>query len=54
MSTQPFKGKPIKAVKKMAGIMSDYFYDLDRAAKSGEQKVAWCTSVGPAELLRAM
>ena len=54
MPTQPFKGKPIKAVKKMAGIMADYFYELDRAAKSGEKKVAWCTSVGPAELLRAM
>ncbi len=49
-----FKGKPIKAAKTMAKLMSDYFYELDHAVKSGERKVAWCTSVGPAELLRAM
>jgi benzoyl-CoA reductase/2-hydroxyglutaryl-CoA dehydratase subunit BcrC/BadD/HgdB len=46
--------KPIKAAKIMAKIMADYFYELDHAAKSGQRKVAWCTSVGPAELLRAM
>ncbi len=35
-------------------IMEDYFRDLDRAAKDSHRKVAWCTSVGPAEILRAM
>ena len=54
MSTHPFKGKPIAAAKTLAGIMADYFYQLDHAAKTGERKIAWCTSVGPAELLRAM
>ncbi len=49
-----FKSKPIKAAKTMAKLMADYFYELDHAAKSGEKKIAWCTSVGPAELLRAM
>ncbi len=49
-----FQGKPIRAAKKMAESMSAYFYELDRAAKTGERKIAWCTSVGPAELLRAM
>lgn len=34
--------------------MSDYFYDLDRAAKDPNEKVAWCSSVGPAELLRSL
>jgi hypothetical protein len=34
--------------------MADYYYELDNAAKSGEKKIAWCTSVGPAEILRAM
>jgi benzoyl-CoA reductase/2-hydroxyglutaryl-CoA dehydratase subunit BcrC/BadD/HgdB len=34
--------------------MADYFYELDAAAKSEKQKIAWCTSVGPAEILRAM
>lgn len=31
--------------------MADYFYELDAAAKDESKKVAWCTSVGPAELL---
>jgi len=46
--------KPIRAASEMARIMSEYFYELDEAARSGSQKIAWCTSVGPAELLRAM
>jgi benzoyl-CoA reductase/2-hydroxyglutaryl-CoA dehydratase subunit BcrC/BadD/HgdB len=37
----------------MRKIMADYFKELDEAAKTGSQKIAWCTSVGPAELLRA-
>jgi benzoyl-CoA reductase/2-hydroxyglutaryl-CoA dehydratase subunit BcrC/BadD/HgdB len=49
-----YQGKPIQAAKKMAEIMSAYFYELDQAAKTGNRKIAWCTSVGPAELLRAM
>lgn len=46
--------KKIKATAEMARIMGEYFHELDEAAKSPEKKVAWCTSVGPAELLRAM
>ncbi|MDD5175415.1 MAG: 2-hydroxyacyl-CoA dehydratase family protein [Sterolibacterium sp.] len=46
--------KKIQASDLMNKIMSDYFYNLHEAATSGKQKVAWCTSVGPAELLRAM
>ncbi|HSO20832.1 MAG TPA: 2-hydroxyacyl-CoA dehydratase family protein, partial [Desulfosarcina sp.] len=46
--------KPIAATKEMHRIMAEYFYELDRGAKSGERKIAWCTSVGPAEILRAM
>ncbi|MDE3246334.1 MAG: 2-hydroxyacyl-CoA dehydratase [Acidobacteriota bacterium] len=38
----------------MNQVMSDYFYGLNEAATTGRQKVAWCTSVGPAELLRAL
>ena len=38
----------------MKQVMSDYFYDLDRAAKDPNEKVAWCSSVGPAELLRSL
>ncbi|HSO71223.1 MAG TPA: 2-hydroxyacyl-CoA dehydratase family protein, partial [Thermodesulfobacteriota bacterium] len=46
--------KAIQAAKIMKKIMADHFLDLDRAAKAGSPKVAWCTSVGPAELLRGM
>lgn len=35
----------------MRKIMADYFYELDAAANDESKKVAWCTSVGPAELL---
>ena len=35
-------------------VMKDYFLDLDHASKEPGRKVAWCTSVGPAEILRAM
>ena len=46
--------KTIQAGELMNKIMADYFYALNEAATTGKQKVAWCTSVGPAELLRAM
>ncbi|MDD2736778.1 MAG: 2-hydroxyacyl-CoA dehydratase family protein [Desulfuromonadaceae bacterium] len=46
--------KKIQATDMMNEIMADYFYGLNEAATTGKQKVAWCTSVGPAELLRAM
>lgn len=46
--------KKIRATGEMARIMGDYFYELDEAAKSPDKKVAWCTSVGPAEILQAM
>ena len=38
----------------MKQVMKDYFLDLDQAARDPDRKVAWCTSVGPAEILRAM
>ena len=44
----------IKATGTLNQIMADYFYELESASKTGEKKVAWCTSVGPAEILRAM
>ena len=36
------------------GEVSDYYRELDAASKKGQPKIAWCTSVGPAELLRAL
>jgi benzoyl-CoA reductase/2-hydroxyglutaryl-CoA dehydratase subunit BcrC/BadD/HgdB len=46
--------KKIQATGFMRKIMADYFYELDRAAKEGSPKIAWCTSVGPAELLMSL
>jgi len=46
--------KPIKATREMGRIMAEYFYELDDASKTKKRKIAWCTSVGPAEILRAM
>ena len=37
----------------MKEIMELHFRELDEAAKTKSRKIAWCTSVGPAELLRA-
>lgn len=39
----------IKSTTLLKQVMSNYFSSL----KTGEKKVAWCTSVGPAELLRS-
>ncbi len=44
----------INASKKLKTIMAQHFLELDEAAKTGSKKIAWCTSVGPAELLRSM
>ena len=46
--------KKIAAANTLRRLLAEYFYALDRAVKEGRPKVAWCTSVGPAELLRAL
>jgi benzoyl-CoA reductase/2-hydroxyglutaryl-CoA dehydratase subunit BcrC/BadD/HgdB len=46
--------KKIKAAGPMKDLMGAYFKELDEAARTKSHKVAWCTSVGPAELLRAL
>ena len=48
------KRKEMAATKTLKKIMADHFYELDEAAKTGYRKIAWCTSVGPAELLRGL
>ncbi len=45
--------KDFEATKKMKGVMFKYFTDLTQGPEQGK-KTAWCTSVGPAELLRAL
>jgi benzoyl-CoA reductase/2-hydroxyglutaryl-CoA dehydratase subunit BcrC/BadD/HgdB len=43
----------LRSVEPLRQLMRDYFNELDEAATTGSAKVAWCTSVGPAELLRS-
>jgi benzoyl-CoA reductase/2-hydroxyglutaryl-CoA dehydratase subunit BcrC/BadD/HgdB len=44
----------LESAKVLGKFMADYYYELDQAAKTGEKKIAWCTSVGPAEILRSL
>lgn len=53
MSSTTAERKDFAASKKLRGVMGQYFAELDRGAAEGK-KTAWCTSVGPAELLWAM
>jgi len=47
------KRKDFRTTGKMREVMGRYFAELGRGAQDGK-KTAWCTSVGPAELLRAL
>ncbi len=44
----------IKAQQRLALLMRAHFLDLDAAAHDPGRRVAWCTSVGPCEILAAM
>lgn len=46
--------KEFAATELLKKIMADHFHELDEASRTGSRKIAWCTSVGPAELLRSM
>ncbi len=46
--------KKLKSTGAVSKFMADYYYELNAASESGNPKIAWCTSVGPAEILRAM
>ena len=54
MSEEKVVRKKIAAAADVGKFMADYYYELDAASKKGDPKIAWCTSVGPAEILRAM
>jgi benzoyl-CoA reductase/2-hydroxyglutaryl-CoA dehydratase subunit BcrC/BadD/HgdB len=45
--------KKIRSVGAMKQVMADYFSELKDASETGSTRIAWCTSVGPAELLRS-
>jgi len=54
LSPQKNVRKELNAASVLKKVMADHFYELNRASKAGSPKIAWCTSVGPAELLRGM
>lgn len=45
--------KELESTQKMKSVMGKYFRELAAGPQEGK-KTAWCTSVGPAELLRAL
>lgn len=54
MSGKELRRKKIKAARDLKRVMSDYYHRMDSISRGEEEgKIAWCTSVGPAELLRA-
>jgi benzoyl-CoA reductase/2-hydroxyglutaryl-CoA dehydratase subunit BcrC/BadD/HgdB len=44
----------IKSAKPLRDLMAKHFLEIDEAVQTKNKKVAWCTSVGPAELAVAM
>lgn len=46
--------RKLESVTALKQLMADYYYELDDASRSESGKIAWCTSVGPVELLRGM
>lgn len=46
--------KKLKSAGAVSKFMADYYYELSLASERGNPQIAWCTSVGPAEILRAM
>lgn len=44
----------IQAQKRLRTLLNQHFADLDAASADPNRKVAWCTSVGPCEILTAM
>lgn len=48
------KSGRLRTVGTASGLMRNHYVELARAAATGERKIAWCSSVGPAELLRGM
>lgn len=53
MAGVALKRVEIQATSRLRALMREYFLDLDAAAKDPSRRVAWCTSVGPCEILAA-
>jgi len=53
---QPPEKRPegLAATSRLKALMANHFLTLDQAARDHSRKIAWSSSVGPAELLRGM
>ncbi len=52
---QKHRGRvPLRSTSAFQKLLGEYFVDLDQAAQDPKRKVAWLSSVGPVELVRAM
>lgn len=47
------KRNPIRTQSRLKDLLKDYFLKLDTAAQDPRRRVAWCSSVGPCEILAA-
>jgi len=46
--------QPLACSRKLKEVMKSYYQELGKASSEGSARIAWCTSQGPVELLRAM
>ncbi len=46
--------RDFRSTGKLKQLMAAHFHELGDASTTGARKIAWCTSVGPVELLRGM
>ncbi len=51
---EPGVEAPLSSAALLKDVMAGHFAAVDRAARERTAPVAWCTSVGPVELLRAL
>jgi 2-dehydropantoate 2-reductase len=45
---------PLQTAPKLRELLRDYFHDLQAAADDPARKVAWCSWMGPVEIVRAL
>ncbi len=46
--------RPLETSRRLKDLMCAYYRELDEASSNRSARIAWCTSQGPVELLRAM
>ena len=48
------KTPPLNSAQELKKIATNYYKELEDASNNSQKKVAWCSSVGPAEILLSM